>query len=367
MICRFKSEYLEPEPKLRQGIPQDLESYRGVLHQPKYESQLSSGMEQHIELISMAELKESKDIANDSGQQTNQNIDLNISSSLCKICNKNFMNLDLHIEKIHNLDRPFECSICQRRFITKHNLRNHMAIHANNRLHKCPYCPKSFNFPTDIRKHLRTHGTDCPFQCEICGASFKFSYGLRVHRRSHTGDKPYKCYKCDRSYTTSHSLNLHIRIHNNERPFACPTCNKSFTDRSTLKIHKRCHTGENPFICHLCGKTTKQASNLKSHYKHYHKIFDISCKNIRDNSKIFFGFKNAVEKGQTDINISIPNVATDENITSLAVIQSSNFSLFLQINAQFIFAVIKVLFKVSLTKYTIYLGCISSGYNIQTS
>lgn len=47
------------------------------------------------------------------------------------------------------------------------------------------------------------------------------------------------------------------------------------------------HTNESPFQCHLCFRKTRQASNLRSHYKHFHRINDITGRQIRHNSRIF--------------------------------------------------------------------------------
>lgn len=219
-------------------------------------------------------------------QHKNSNKNPNKTMFQCPICQKRCQNLPNHM-KHHSGARNYICDVCNATFKKKHNLVSHMPIHINAREFKCPLCPKDFNFKSQLKRHLRIHSTTLPFVCDVCGTGFKFTTSLRVHMRCHTGEKPYACNRCDKAFSTSVSLRLHTRIHTGEKPYVCDVCQRGFADGSTMKIHKRIHTGENPYICHLCGKTTKQASNLKSHYRHYHKITDITSKNIRKNARIF--------------------------------------------------------------------------------
>jgi KRAB domain-containing zinc finger protein len=60
----------------------------------------------------------------------------------------------------------------------------------------------------------QTHTGDKPYMCSICDKRYARMSDLKVHLRSHTGERPYTCTQCKKNYITSSHLRMHERTHN---------------------------------------------------------------------------------------------------------------------------------------------------------
>ena len=64
--------------------------------------------------------------------------------------------------------KPFDCDICEKRFIYKHVLANHKRIHTGEKPYTCYICEKAFSRNDNLAKHESTHTGVKPYECDVC-------------------------------------------------------------------------------------------------------------------------------------------------------------------------------------------------------
>ncbi|XP_062978921.1 zinc finger protein 383-like [Elgaria multicarinata webbii] len=190
------------------------------------------------------------------------------SQLILKDCGKSFSIItNLTSQRVHAMEKSYECAECGKRFSMNTSLTRHQRIHTGEKPFTCALCGKSFTQSTSLTSHQRTHTGEKPFKCAVCGKSYKNSTSLICHQRNHTGEKPYKCAECGKSFSVSTSLTCHQRIHTGDKPYKCEVCGKSFRFSTSVSRHQRTHTNDKPYECSECGKSFNQSSNLTSHQR----------------------------------------------------------------------------------------------------
>ncbi|KAK7790884.1 hypothetical protein R5R35_010748 [Gryllus longicercus] len=147
-------------------------------------------------------------------------------------------------KRMHLGERPFECEECGRKFIRQRELNRHKVIHSGEKKYECPICGKMFGRLDQLRNgHLLTHSdsNSCPKHiCSICNKSFKLKSQLKQHKTLHTGLKPYKCELCEKSFALGVYLKAHMQCHKKRDTYVqCPKCPRRFTSEATLQVHDR--------------------------------------------------------------------------------------------------------------------------------
>lgn len=188
----------------------------------------------------------------------------------CVICNKGFLTKS-HLrghEFIHTGKTPFECSFCGKKFNARNSMKRHEALHSGAKICKCKHCDESFSTTYQLYKHIDiVHQSKRPYQCAVCNKGFLVRSHLTEHMRTHTKEKPYICTYCNKTFSAANSLKRHEKIHTNDRPHKCTDCEKSFITIGDLKKHMRTHSDERPFQCDVegCTKAYKFISDLNAH------------------------------------------------------------------------------------------------------
>ena len=142
----------------------------------------------------------------------------------------------------HTAD-TLECSECARSFDSRRDLIEHKNSH-NKKVYTCDFedCRKSYFSVSTLNSHKKTHDKDCkrhPVKCKwlACQRTFLSKAEMADHMNTHLGIRPYKCDwpDCDKSYPIRSSLRVHKTRH---KIHSCvyPECD--FKSRSFVKLRE---------------------------------------------------------------------------------------------------------------------------------
>lgn len=199
----------------------------------------------------------------------NKNIKKKFKCETCERCFVFKSDLKNHMKSHMERERNFECQICHKSFLSNNHLKRHLQIHDENReLFKCDQCGKGFCSPTSLSEHQRVvHNGEKSFKCQICQLAFSFKGNLKRHLNTHGTKVKIKCGTCGELVS---DLYRHKEIHNAEKSFQCELCGHKSRRREHLKKHMRTHTGEKPFKCNICEKMFSDDSACRSHTRKLH-------------------------------------------------------------------------------------------------
>ena len=201
----------------------------------------------------------------------------------CTVCHISFVyhsSFKAHIQTVTHaeksgkssdlLEKPYQCKLCDKAYLRKSHLRDHLAVHSGVKPHSCNVCGKAFLRKNDPKDHIRIHSGEKPFICDQCGKAFGCKSNLTKHLRLHADKKPYQCAECDKSFNRRHRFHIHVQdYHNvtteqdNSSKHECENCGKSFAHKALLRSHKRIHL--TPHQCEICGKQFSTKSYLTQH------------------------------------------------------------------------------------------------------
>lgn len=115
------------------------------------------------------------------------------TSKLCKYCEKRYPTtkaLKIHYKATHK-GKPLECPTCGKVFKVLANFKKHKLIHLpkSERPHKCPHCESRFVGAGQLNIHIqRLHDVKERYMCEDCGRGFSTNSNLYDHRQNiHSG------------------------------------------------------------------------------------------------------------------------------------------------------------------------------------
>jgi len=141
----------------------------------------------------VVENAEEEDFGNEANEQSHENVEISVVSrsirnkkwissiSRKRFCDKNYL------RGVYTKEKPFECTICGKRFDRKGSVDSHTRVHTGEKHFKCSICSKSFGQKSDLKRHTRIHTGEKPFKCTLCSKRFNRKSHLDRHIRIHTG------------------------------------------------------------------------------------------------------------------------------------------------------------------------------------
>ena len=107
---------------------------------------------------------------------------------VCPFCNESFDGnyLQIHVKTVHENLKPYRCSICNKSFGHKSEVKRHIkTIHEKLKLFGCEVCNKMFGHRDTLKVHVKTvHEKLKPHQCEFCKKYFGQKQNLSTHIKS---------------------------------------------------------------------------------------------------------------------------------------------------------------------------------------
>ncbi|XP_046802981.1 zinc finger protein 91-like [Lucilia cuprina] len=108
--------------------------------------------------------------------------------------------------------RKWPCDICGAELHSHSSLKRHKLIthHDGSTVYVCSECGKVATTEMALRSHKKNvHQTERKFKCTICEKSFKFAIVLREHMATHTGEDLYQCPHCTKTFKTNANMHHH--------------------------------------------------------------------------------------------------------------------------------------------------------------
>ncbi|KAF8384468.1 hypothetical protein PRIPAC_73610, partial [Pristionchus pacificus] len=179
------------------------------------------------------------------------------------------------------------CTICNKTFVSKSNIKYHMRLHSDAEEERCPYqcneCGKRFSQIGTFKRHAKIHLPDDhpdknKFGCEICGKTFSQKGALQNHSETHLEKEkrslPHQCPQCDMKFAQACALKAHMIVHlapddPQRNKIECEVCGKLIAASSVFR-HKLTHFDSNDprrekFKCDICGKTFTEFNSVVKH------------------------------------------------------------------------------------------------------
>jgi len=198
-----------------------------------------------------------------------------IDNYLCHICSKPFTSkqtLNMHVNYVHSVDRPFACSMCT----------------------------KSYKIKSELTQHEMTHSDHYNYSCETCGKQFRGKVNLRMHMKTHLSDeeKKHVCSMCGHRFARLQHLRNHLTTHSSVGTFPCEICGAKSKTMDALRQHKKSHRalGLVPDQPAQVGRPVQDQRNLASKVGVTVPHFGMEQKSVPDQKPFLMGDHKGMDR-----------------------------------------------------------------------
>ena len=169
--------------------------------------------------------------------------------------------------------------ICNGNATYKTHMKTHMRAEGVNEsetniklYHYCDKCERRFLYKGQLNDHVRSVHDKIDVTCKECPMTFKTLQAMYKHKiLSHSTDERFGCKYCGKRFGSMANARSHERVHESPQ-FQCRFCSKLIKSEKTLEAHERSHTGEKAFTCKLCSAAFTSKNGLMQHEQGVHKI-----------------------------------------------------------------------------------------------
>ena len=133
---------------------------------------------------------------------------------------------------------PHPCTVCNKILSSRGALAKHLVTHKDKKPFQCDQCKMEFNQNRDLKTHvMQKHTMQRPHVCGICQKGFVHKFYLMEHMTYHTGERQYQCFHCGKRFQAQSALTKHIKRHTSTKGFSCHLCPKCFAVKTDLNAH----------------------------------------------------------------------------------------------------------------------------------
>lgn len=207
------------------------------------------------------------------------NIDSRVTVWKCTQCDYKTTR-SVQFRQHENTHRVYQCTECYKVICSQLNLDAHIQRMHNNstkmKTYTCDLCTFTTNNKAGVEEHkYKKHGVIVEgrdiYQCSKCTYNSLNLYLIKRHEKeTHAAEKMYVCSYCSKTFACKKTLSVHVyNQHIKVKSYPCEMCEFTGPTRKAVVVHvKDTHPDNFPYVCNLCGKRYQIRYSLINHVSH---------------------------------------------------------------------------------------------------